>query len=260
MECRLCLRSAPAETSVSIHNHPHPLVQCILTSYQSQANKDDMLPDTICFLCKNNLELLSNFKNTCIKSEETQKQKLAEILNIKTEEIILDDLIWEDEIGINSTSNVRRPAVDDEINKLELNNPGKEFSEGVHSKQNAKKNSPILQGKPTRENPYKCEMCSKSFVVKLSLVDHINHHKGIKPYRCEVCSKSFTSWHGLKRHKKTHIEEKRFRCEMCSKSFTAKPSLVEHMNLHKGIKPFQCDICSVSYSHSSTLRQHKYSH
>ncbi|XP_077288667.1 uncharacterized protein LOC143913033 isoform X2 [Arctopsyche grandis] len=188
MECRLCLRSAPVESSVSIHDYPHPLVQRILACCQLQVNRDDLLPDTICLLCKNNLGLLSNFRSICIQSEETQKLRLTEILNIKNEETILDDLIWEDEIGNNSTSNVCQPGVDDEINESESSNSGKQFLEGDYSKQNALliENDNILEGKSSQENPHRCQICSILFTTKTSLMEHMNSHTGIKPYRCKV--------------------------------------------------------------------------
>lgn len=64
------------------------------------------MPDTICIACENNLELLTSFRNICIQSFKTQKLRIADRLDIKTEEVILDDLIWEDEIGINPLPNI----------------------------------------------------------------------------------------------------------------------------------------------------------
>ncbi|XP_077289044.1 uncharacterized protein LOC143913242 [Arctopsyche grandis] len=125
------------------------LVQRILACCQLQVNKDDLLPDTICLLCNNNLELLSNFRNMCIQNEETQKLRLPGILNIKNEETILDDLIWEDEVVIDSTSNVCQLAVDDEINQSSIS--GKEFLVRDHSKQNAlliENDESVNTGKP----------------------------------------------------------------------------------------------------------------
>ncbi|XP_077288666.1 uncharacterized protein LOC143913033 isoform X1 [Arctopsyche grandis] len=262
MECRLCLRSAPVESSVSIHDYPHPLVQRILACCQLQVNRDDLLPDTICLLCKNNLGLLSNFRSICIQSEETQKLRLTEILNIKNEETILDDLIWEDEIGNNSTSNVCQPGVDDEINESESSNSGKQFLEGDYSKQNALliENDNILEGKSSQENPHRCQICSILFTTKTSLMEHMNSHTGIKPYRCKVCLISFAHRSSLSRHAITHTKEKRFKCEICLKSFAIKHNFLVHMNSHKGIKPYECDVCLISFTYRSNLNRHAKTH
>lgn len=64
----------------------------------------------ICISCQNNLNLLSNFKNICIKSDETVKLRLTQCSDLKREEIILDDLVWQNEFVVkpniyNSTDN-----------------------------------------------------------------------------------------------------------------------------------------------------------
>ncbi|XP_077283868.1 uncharacterized protein LOC143909656 [Arctopsyche grandis] len=282
MECRLCLCSAPFGSSVSIHEYPHPLLQCILTSCQLQVNKDDLLPDTICLLCKNNLELLSNFRNICIQSEETQKLRLAESLDIKKEEIVLDDLIWQDDIDINSISNACQPAVDDEFNKSKSRNSG-QVSLGDHLQQNENENSQILGGKSTHDNPYKCETCSKSFsyrsyyvrhvkshikdshkrkiclksfTFKYTLEEHMISHNGIKLPQCEICFKSFKHKTSLMKHMNTHTGEKRFICDICSKSFNLKYTLLRHMKSHAGVKSHKCEMCSKSFTTKPTLVEH----
>ncbi|XP_077283846.1 uncharacterized protein LOC143909639 [Arctopsyche grandis] len=297
MECRLCLCAAPVESSVSIHDYPHPLVRRILTCCQLQVDIDDSLPDTICLLCRNNLRLLSSFKNICIQSEKTQKLRLAESSYLKKEEIILDDLIWEDDIDSNSTSNVCQPTVEDEINKLESRNSDTVFFEADHSRQNATsiENENILEGKSTQENPYtcetcsksfkyrsyyarhvkthvkdshkcdqvkslKCEICSKMFMYKSNLEAHMNSHKGIKPFQCDVCFVSFTQKSSLKIHAQTHIGQRLFKCDICPKSFTLRGTLMNHVKCHTGVKPHKCEMCSRSFTLKYSLVFHMKSH
>ncbi|XP_077283870.1 uncharacterized protein LOC143909658 [Arctopsyche grandis] len=286
MECRLCLCSSPVESSVSIHEYPHPLVQCILTSCQLQVDKYDLLPHTICLLCTTNLELLRDFRNICIQSEKTQKLRLAESLDIKIEEILLDDLIWQDDIGINSISNICQQVVDNEINKSESRNSSQVSLED-HVKPKENENSQILGGKSTQENPYKCDPCSKtfryrsyyvrhvkyhtkdshkceiclkSFTFKCTLVEHMNSHNGIKQPQCEICFKSFKYKSSLMKHSKTHTGEKSFICDICSKSFTLKDILVGHMKSHTGAKLHKCEMCFKSFTAKPTLVEHMNSH
>ncbi|XP_077286545.1 uncharacterized protein LOC143911526 [Arctopsyche grandis] len=96
MECRLCLGSAPAESSVSIFGdlHPERLEQRIRTCCQIQVERGDGLPDTVCLSCKTNLELLINFRKACFRSNETSQLRLNDCLKIKTEEVLLEDVVW----------------------------------------------------------------------------------------------------------------------------------------------------------------------
>ncbi|XP_077297103.1 uncharacterized protein LOC143918886 isoform X2 [Arctopsyche grandis] len=74
MECRLCLYSVPVESSVSIFDDAHPLVQRIWTCCRLQIEKGNGLPDKICLSCVNNLEMISSFRNACLESVKTSKQ------------------------------------------------------------------------------------------------------------------------------------------------------------------------------------------
>ncbi|XP_077290490.1 uncharacterized protein LOC143914231 [Arctopsyche grandis] len=107
MECRLCLGPAPAESSVSIFQsdpHPERLEQRIRTCCQIHVKRGDGLPDAVCLSCKTNLELLIGFRNVCFRSYETsQLNRLDDCWKIKTEEVLLEDLIWDDEPSLPTT-------------------------------------------------------------------------------------------------------------------------------------------------------------
>lgn len=68
-----------------------------------QIDNDDCLPDVICLLCKNSLELFSSFRNICIQNDKAQRLKLIECLNIKRKEIITDNLLRKNDISLNSS-------------------------------------------------------------------------------------------------------------------------------------------------------------
>ncbi|XP_077297472.1 uncharacterized protein LOC143919150 isoform X1 [Arctopsyche grandis] len=125
MKCRLCLSPLSAESSVSIFDSPerHLLKQqiwfcCQLHVCTLYVEKDDRLPNMICILCKYKLESFTTFRNVCIQSDESLKS--IEMPNIKSEEVIFDDLIVKDECDNNSLTDTCDLAVNYDFNGCEL--------------------------------------------------------------------------------------------------------------------------------------------
>ncbi|XP_077298240.1 uncharacterized protein LOC143919682 [Arctopsyche grandis] len=290
MECRLCLCSAPAGSFVSIHDdlHPRRLVQRILACCQLRVRKGDMLPDTICLSCVNNLELLNSFRNACHRSAETSRLKSDECLKIEPEEVLLDDLIWQNESKANLPPNISSSPDEDETrggkiisedNMTEIINtidipveelPLRKALDKMCSTHSVLEDKIKFQDKPltpkhlhvtqntsrTRRELHKCSICSKAFESKRNFNRHMCIHTGIKPHKCEICLKSFITKPGLMRHVKIHSGEKPFKCDMCLKSFILKQSLMTHVKIHSGENRVKCDICSKSYISKPVLRIH----
>ncbi|XP_077288625.1 uncharacterized protein LOC143913006 isoform X2 [Arctopsyche grandis] len=106
MECRLCLSSSPAEDLVSIYDDPRLLEHLIWTCCRLRVTQEDQLPDMVCLSCINNLELLDGFRNACFRNDTTSRVKLDNYLKIKPEELLVDDLIWENESGAHWPPNI----------------------------------------------------------------------------------------------------------------------------------------------------------
>ena len=131
-----------------------------------------------------------------------------------------------------------------------------------------------------------CGLCSRAFLYKSALVNHVRVHTGEKPFTCSVCNKSFAQSQTLNKHKKIHTSEKPFACSECNKKFRNKNELLQHERyhakpfvcaqcgkmfsrksyldnhviLHAGVKPFACTECSRAFSHKSSLNAHKKLH
>ncbi|XP_077298581.1 uncharacterized protein LOC143919873 isoform X3 [Arctopsyche grandis] len=200
MECRLCLGPAPPESSVSIFGDPHPqrLEQRIRTCCQIYVKRGDGLPDTVCLSCKTNLELLISFREACFRTNETSQLRLDDCSKIKTEEVFLEDIIWDDEPSL--------PTIHQENNEI-CSKPFRKPSREAHKKLH------------TGIQPFKCDTCLKSFIHKDQLVLHLKSHTGEKPYKCEICLKSYSKKSSLVTHAKKRTGIKPHKCEICLKSF-----------------------------------------
>ncbi|XP_077298944.1 uncharacterized protein LOC143920107 [Arctopsyche grandis] len=280
MECRLCLCSAPAGSFVSIHDDPHPLrlVQRIWTCCQLRVRKGDHLPDMICLSCVNNLELLDSFRNACIQNDTTSRLELDKYLKVKPEEVMLEDLIWEDELGADCPPDISSSPVDGEtpgrkntsrdnvaaiidtnthilVEELTFRNALDKMCSTI-SELDHKINSVTQKNSDTRRKLHYCDICSKSFNRKAKLSEHMSVHTGVKPLKCDICSKSFNIKYKLSEHMSVHSGVKPYKCDVCFKSFPSKYRLSVHMDIHTGVRPHKCDICLKSFHRKFTLNSH----
>ena len=51
---------------------------------------------------------------------------------------------------------------------------------------------------------FKCEICTRDFVSKQNLNEHMFIHTGAKPYKCDQCGQNFRHSSYLSFHKRTH--------------------------------------------------------
>ncbi|XP_016977465.2 zinc finger protein 501-like isoform X1 [Drosophila rhopaloa] len=112
----------------------------------------------------------------------------------------------------------------------------------------------------TRERPFKCSKCSKAFLSKSNLLNHVQAHKGERPYKCTYCPKTFNKTSNLRYHVRRHTGERPFKCTYCSKGFITNSHLQKHLRIHTGERPFGCSYCSKAFSRNSTLQIHLRTH
>ena len=110
------------------------------------------------------------------------------------------------------------------------------------------------------DRPFMCEICSRTFRLKGTLVKHMLVHSDEKAFECAVCSARFRRKDKLQEHEVVHSKEKPFHCEDCPAKFARLAGLREHLSVHTGERPFQCNQCPASFRLKSMLRSHQVVH
>ncbi|KAL2307086.1 hypothetical protein Nmel_000029, partial [Mimus melanotis] len=139
----------------------------------------------------------------------------------------------------------------------------------------------------TRERPYICPECGKSFMLKINFMIHQRNHLKEGPYECHECDLSFRNKQQFLLHQRSHTRRGRpftcgecrrsfrlqisllmhqrihagknemaFLCPQCGKNFTRPSHLLRHQRTHTGERPYQCSQCEKTFSEKSKLTNH----
>ncbi|XP_017077484.1 myoneurin isoform X2 [Drosophila eugracilis] len=104
--------------------------------------------------------------------------------------------------------------------------------------------------------PFVCEFCGKSFKQKIQMTTHVTAvHTKIRAFKCDMCTKDFLTKRDLKDHVKAHLNIRDKVCEVCEKAFTNANALVKHRHIHKE-KTLQCPLCTTRFSERVSLGVH----
>ena len=106
------------------------------------------------------------------------------------------------------------------------------------------------------EKNYNCDICGYGCDSRANFSYHMNSHTKEKPFKCKDCSKSFSRPNTLHHHRKIH-KPPSFKCDFCPKMFRLKWDRELHMNTHTGTKPFECELCQGRFTSPSALSQHR---
>ena len=113
-----------------------------------------------------------------------------------------------------------------------------------------------VERKTNNKKNYNCDICGYGCDSRANFSYHLNSHTKEKPFKCKDCSKSFSRPNTLNHHRKIH-KPPSFKCDFCPKMFRLKWDKELHMNTHTGTKPFACELCDAKFSSPSALSQHR---
>ncbi|XP_044736711.1 oocyte zinc finger protein XlCOF6-like [Chrysoperla carnea] len=122
--------------------------------------------------------------------------------------------------------------------------------------------------KHSTERPFKCTLCSKSYVIKSQLYNHIKsqHDNDVggddKKFTvlCSTCGKCCRSNADLKVHMISHTNEQLFQCHICEKKYKSAQGLKCHINKHNNLRPYSCTHCPKAFYTSQILKNHLRTH
>lgn len=106
--------------------------------------------------------------------------------------------------------------------------------------------------------PYKCKLCTESFINKVVLDHHLRFH-GIttKIFKCHHCFKELSHETSLKNHIQ-RLHKTTAQCELCKMEFPNRDDLKTH--LQTGHEPQYCGICNKSFTLPRYLKMHQKLH
>ncbi|GAB6030594.1 hypothetical protein CHUAL_007455 [Chamberlinius hualienensis] len=110
------------------------------------------------------------------------------------------------------------------------------------------------------ENPaaFQCEICHRNMATKHCLEEHIRTHSAVNLFQCHICAKGFRQYSVLNNHIKTHSDQRPYSCDICGKTYRYKRGVETHKTtFHQGIKErYPCDQCEKSFLSKTLLKDH----
>ena len=115
------------------------------------------------------------------------------------------------------------------------------------------------------DDPFKCSICSETFVYKKSLDKHMKRVHKVGPqtfkYVCPECGKGTDDKTEFSIHLDRHENLKRYSCNVCGQAFYAQSQLTHHLK-HSCVSStntsssFECSVCGKNYKTEDRYREH----
>lgn len=105
------------------------------------------------------------------------------------------------------------------------------------------------------EKPFKCNICTKSYLSRQTLRVHLKLHINKKTHSCDYCHKNFSSKNSLTDHTRLHTGEL-YNCDLCNNRYNTSQALIEHVATHINERPYKCNQCDVKFTTPRSRMRH----
>lgn len=180
-----------------------------------------------------NLSAFYQFRQTCVSSDQTFRQRLLQKENDKCDMKIDNELAYSSP-KLDENTSFLEPEVGELVDKLEPSLLCK-----IEVQNNIVGNSDEKCNEQTVEMAEKCEVKPK----RIRKARGENKKRQTRPHQCEICGKFLSCHSNLVQHMRRHTGERPFKCDSCGKAFSRAEHLTIHKRIHTGERPHSCEIC-----------------
>lgn len=232
-----------------------------------QILKSDELPKHICGDCKQNVNLLFNFRELIINSDFILRNNCITLINKVTDLKCINA----ENISNNENESIIIEYIElshdeteeaDIDNVIDIENSDSYLKNGEdESLESNKQGSPpidneVLNNCQLKKSQYDCRYCSYTSTDFKSYKSHKSSH-GIQKLICSICGKLIRA-DNMGKHVSTHTELP-VACKQCGKVCKNTESLRGHVLIHKGIV-MKCKVCDKVYKYRSAYALHVKAH
>uniref|UniRef100_A0A1B0DMW2 Uncharacterized protein n=1 Tax=Phlebotomus papatasi TaxID=29031 RepID=A0A1B0DMW2_PHLPP len=265
-ECRICMtekRNADFvdifEYSIIIGNTELYLYDAIQELTDLKITKGDGKPEVICPDCENRLHNAYELK---ILAEESDK-KFTKDSEDKQEGIPEKRTIIERyEYNVVTTDEAEETIKEESSEDIDavsfvLNHIPQTLAELHKRTESSRVPRKTVDYK---DRKHECHVCSKRFLRRSNLIDHLRLHANQRPFECQYCNKKFVQSGNYKSHLRIHTKERPYECRICYKKYNQPSALKVHIRTHTMEKNYVCSVCEKRFTNSSDLSKHKRIH